>query len=239
MKQRARTHNVRQGVRENDEKCETRPIKCRRLVNIPPEEVVAAIVRNDFLLVKSMVRNTPWILDTHERFSFQLPNSYTRVDASLLAVAVAYKRFQIVNYFLSRGAYVDAYSFSLSGMVGDVSIARVLLEHGANIHANDDAALFLAAENGHDEMVRFLVEQGANIHAKNDRALCWSAKNGHETIVEYLLDKGANVHANDDFALVLSAEEGNAQIIKLLIQRGANVCTDNNRALCIAAKKDV
>lgn len=63
---------------------------------------------------------------------------------------------------------------------------QLLVEQGANIHANDDYALCLAARNGHLDVVKYFVEQGADICAWGDTALDWADETGHPEIVEYL-----------------------------------------------------
>ena len=70
---------------------------------------------------------------------------------------------------------------------GDLNLVKSLVQSGANIHAQDNAALRWAAGKGHLDVVKHLVEQGADIHAlDDDDALCWAAENGHLEIVNYL-----------------------------------------------------
>jgi ankyrin repeat protein len=69
---------------------------------------------------------------------------------------------------------------------GHFEIVKYLVEHGANIHADNDYALRYAARNGHLEVVTCLVENGADIRAEGDYALRWAARNGHFDIVNYL-----------------------------------------------------
>jgi len=57
------------------------------------------------------------------------------------------------------------------------------------------------AENGHSEIVKLLIESGANIHADNDYAVRWAAKNGHSEIVKLLIESGANIHTKNDYAV--------------------------------------
>ena len=67
-----------------------------------------------------------------------------------------------------------------------------MIEHGANIHTNDDEALRWAAENGHLDVVKYLVEEGASIHANDDEALKWATDKGHADVVEYLKSCSSN-----------------------------------------------
>ena len=105
---------------------------------------------------------------------------------------------------------------------GDLDKVKYLVENGADVHADNDYALCLSAENGHFDIVKYLVENGTDIHAKNDHALCWSAKNGHLEVVRLLLENGADIHAHDDFALRLSAQKGHLEVVKYLIENRAD-----------------
>ena len=72
---------------------------------------------------------------------------------------------------------------------GHLEVVVYLVEHGANIHADNDYAIRLASENGHLEVVRYLVEHGADIHANNDYAIRLASENGHLEVVRYLSRK--------------------------------------------------
>jgi ankyrin repeat protein len=70
--------------------------------------------------------------------------------------------------------------------LGYYNCVRFLIYHGANICADDDFALRLAAENGHYNVVELLIQHGAYVHADNDEALRRAVKNGHYNVVELL-----------------------------------------------------
>ena len=81
---------------------------------------------------------------------------------------------------------------------GHTDIARLLLEHGANINAADDGgstALMEAALKGHTETVRLLVERGADLNAVDKKcgrtAMVDAARRGHTDIVNILKAAGA------------------------------------------------
>jgi hypothetical protein len=63
---------------------------------------------------------------------------------------------------------------------------ELALQHGANVHADNDYALRWASDKGHLPVVQFLVQHGANVHADNDYALRWASRNGHLPVVQFL-----------------------------------------------------
>ena len=145
--------------------------------------------------------------------------------------------------------------FITAAKVGDLDTVKDLLQFGADIHANNDSALRLAARNGQTEMVQELLQptcgfiQGADIHAMNDGALKYAAENGHTETVQALLLRGANVHAEDYCALRYAAGNGHAKTLRVLLQacstvllqacstRGFSKLNILNHMLCEAARK--
>ena len=105
--------------------------------------------------------------------------------------------------------------------IGNNALVAFLLDHGANIHGQNDLALRWAAENGHTETVKLLLDRGANIHACDDAALRYAAAGGHTEMVKLLLDRGANIHAYNDDALSRAANKGHTETVKLLKARMA------------------
>jgi len=90
-----------------------------------------------------------------------------------------------------------------------------LVEQGADLHAQNDYALRLAAENGHLKVVKYLLEQGANLHTKNDYALRWAAENGQLEVAKYLLKQGANSDRLSQKVLIKLLTTYNLQIKKI------------------------
>ena len=117
------------------------------------------------------------------------------------------------------------------GKVDDINTFKYLVDNGANIHADEDCALRLYAENGQIEVVKYLIEQGADIHTYNDYALRYASKYGYLDVVKYLVENGANIHADDDFALRWSAEKGHLEVLKYLIEQGADIHALDDSAL--------
>ena len=58
-------------------------------------------------------------------------------------------------------------------------------------------ALYQAVEKGFKDVVELLLNEGADVHANNDYALCCAATNGHKDVVELLLNEGVDVHVSN------------------------------------------
>jgi ankyrin repeat protein len=85
-------------------------------------------------------------------------------------------------------------------------------------------ALHWVAENGNEAIARMLVEQGADISAEDkhkDTPLHCAARRVHETIVQMLIEKSASVKAtNEDGQTALDlAAERNHEATKMLLLR--------------------
>ena len=102
---------------------------------------------------------------------------------------------------------------------GHLEIVQLLLDHGADIHAQDDDPICWASRYGHLEIVQLLLDHGADVHACDDYPLRWASYNGHLEIVQLLLDHGANVHARDDYSLRWASANGHTTIVELLRSR--------------------
>jgi len=79
----------------------------------------------------------------------------------------------------------------------DGSVVRLLLDHGADVNAQNQAGwtpLDEASYYGALEVVRLLLERGADVEAKNNdgkTALHVAAAHGHDKVIELLREHGA------------------------------------------------
>ena len=105
-----------------------------------------------------------------------------------------------------------------------LQIADLLVKHGADVNADDGAALRRAAGRGDLDMVRLLVGHGADVNAPEDSgdALSAAAGSGNAAIVRLMLEKGARPSAA---ALVGAAGAGDGhgskEVTDILIAAGA------------------
>ncbi len=120
---------------------------------------------------------------------------------------------------------------------GDWSRAQSFAAEGADIHADDDAALCIAARNGETRAVAALLNNGADADARDHEPLIDACKNGYAEIVKLLLDHGAKTEGGNDDPLTWAASNGHADIVKLLIDAGADPATDKHHSLKLAAER--
>ena len=129
----------------------------------------------------------------------------------------------------------------LAAGTGNVEIARLLLDNGADVnlgggqsnwhdHSNGETPLMKASAYGHFDMVKLFLDRGANVHAKNadgENALCKAAEFGTCELVDLLISKGASVTDRCGIwmktALIAACNNRQDEIVKLLVQRGSEV----------------
>ena len=133
------------------------------------------------------------------------------------------------------GHYVTAIQAALYKR--HLSIARLLIEHGADANfRNDDVSslLHMAAQTGDPKTVSFLLSHGAHMQATDSGhspALFSALDTGNLAVIQLLIKYGANVNARDDnlstalklTPLHLALNNENFDIAKLLIKKGADV----------------
>ncbi len=113
----------------------------------------------------------------------------------------------------------------------DTSIAKILLDHGANIHAkttrNRNTALQIAVSAGQEDMAKFLIERDADVLSKNrvGSEVIRIAKYMSTEFLDLLLDNGADINNADNWNVTLlhivSGSSNNGKCIQHLIERGA------------------
>ena len=164
----------------------------------------------------------------------------------------------IVEILLESGADVNAKTadgttaLHLAAQYGNENAARVLLEHGANVHARmvppkdnlmgrkfvgGRTPLHWAAVEGHDAVVELLLDHHADPGAKNTTyrtPLQEAIMQGNELVARILIKRGAPIDDQDDEAWTplhqtshaagrLNAQTGQAAIAELLLNSGAHI----------------
>jgi ankyrin repeat protein len=116
-----------------------------------------------------------------------------------------------------------------------VETAAYLLDRGADVHARDEKALFVAVLNENTALLKFLLEKGANVHAQTEHALKVACLDGSKEVVRILLDHGADVNVDNTQTLFLACFSGHKEVVRLLLDRGAKV---NRRNLDMARHRN-
>jgi uncharacterized protein len=106
------------------------------------------------------------------------------------------------------------------------------LNHGVDIHVDNDYALRLATKHGHETLFKYLIKKGANVKAYNNQVLSLASETGNIEMVKYLINKGVNV---DIHAIRAASVRGHATVFKYLIKRAVIEKTFNNQVLYLAS----
>jgi len=155
------------------------------------------------------------------------------LNEGLIAGAEWYNVPRVIN-MLEQGADVHTNNDQAlyeASNKGFSDIVEILLRAGADVHANDDRALKSAAGRGSLATVELLLRAGANVHAGEETALIWAASSSHTDVVEVLLRAGADIHSGGDLALEQAALYGNANTVRVLLRAGADVRARSDAAL--------
>ena len=112
-------------------------------------------------------------------------------------------------------------------------IVKVLLEHGASVHAKDhdgNTPLLTACGNGNLEVVQTLIKYHADVHSTNEiceTPLHKACSGGHLEIVQELLKYEPNINAvrkGDEMTPLMSAAlSGHFEIVEELLKNGADI----------------
>ena len=70
--------------------------------------------------------------------------------------------------------------------LSDVSTFKMLIESGADLHANNCYSLKWSAYNGYLDIVKYLISNGANANVIDGYAMQWSTRKGHYEVVRYI-----------------------------------------------------
>eukprot|EP00386_Alphamonas_edax_P009289 GDKI01030577.1.p1 GENE.GDKI01030577.1~~GDKI01030577.1.p1 ORF type:complete len:618 (-),score=143.86 GDKI01030577.1:270-2123(-) len=113
---------------------------------------------------------------------------------------------------------------------------RVLLEHGAYVHAQNTmgaTALFIAAEHESAELCELLIQHGANVNAVSKTGatpLFSTARKNRMLTALLLIEKGANVNVQDKKGLTplqIATVNNFTDLIHVYIEAGADVNAAN------------
>jgi len=118
---------------------------------------------------------------------------------------------------------------------GHEKVVEVLLNHGANIEAQEektkDTGLALACSGGHFKVVDLLLKRGANKenhNVKDYTPLTMAASEGHVDIIKLLLANGAEINSHTDSKrgltpLMMAAQNGHVEAVRILSEMGSDI----------------
>lgn len=159
--------------------------------------------------------------------------------------AVMKGTYQEVEQLLAQGASVTEYesesALHAASQKGDVRIAALLLQHGADVHAKSYESgwtpLHQAASEGHIAIAQLLLEHNADINEKSkpissevyaidEPALHVAARAGHLPMVQFLVEHGADINQlrtvpDVSTALHEAVEGDNLAVLAYLFEHGA------------------
>jgi hypothetical protein len=142
---------------------------------------------------------------------------------------------EAVRYWLGRGADPNAVDESDRNALWSTEspqVARLLIDHGADINAIGDAedketALHAACRHGRVEMIDLLIKSGAQLDVRNalgETPLMKAAQSGELEAVQRLVASGANLNLrsgqNNATALGLARSDDRYEIVEFLRQAG-------------------
>jgi serine/threonine-protein phosphatase 6 regulatory ankyrin repeat subunit B len=94
------------------------------------------------------------------------------------------------------------------------------------IETSGRTVLHLASSNGADEIVQLLLQHGANIHAESCieyRPIDYAIMNGHQAVVLRLIKAGANINGANGRAMYLAVTKGHGDVARLLWKHGGSI----------------
>ncbi|MCA8354185.1 ankyrin repeat domain-containing protein [Burkholderia cepacia] len=113
-----------------------------------------------------------------------------------LCQACAHADWEKIKYLKSLGLDLTSITFlSPAARFGQVEVIKYLVQHGSDIHAENDHALYAAVTDKQLESVRCLVSLGANVNARNGEIVKIAAENDFLDIVQCLVGAGASIDA--------------------------------------------
>src|SRR5258708_22890506 len=197
---------------------------------------------------KSHLRVWVWICDPESPWRrFHRPGSPREARATPLHYATFCGMADIATFLIVEHSQdVNACGIDIDGETplhvasnqGDVELVQVLLEHGADIEAQDDygsTPIHLASFFGEVELVQVLLEHGAEIEARDNRRctpIHLASDCGDVELVQLFLKQGADAEARDEDdgnPLETAMCERHVEIVRVLLEHvlDANPHVDN------------
>jgi len=109
---------------------------------------------------------------------------------------------------------------------------RAALLDGADVHFENDSALFFACSQGSKKLVQVLIESNADVVAKNCKALrraLSGGRAGRTHVIRLLLDNGADIGNNRaNVQMMIAVKRDDLNELKIAIDDGADIHFEND-----------
>jgi ankyrin repeat protein len=126
------------------------------------------------------------------------PGTAITADTTSLVRVVLWGHPDIMIMLLEHGLRADAVdktgetALGLAAGIGDIGMARVLLDHGADAELRSSAKpLIRAAQRDKVEMVKLLIERGADVNRMDEKGQTALAAASNKEIKKMLKEAGA------------------------------------------------
>lgn len=173
---------------------------------------------DDLMLIKAVAYNRPDIVKLLLSFDADVHIS----DDKPIRDATVFNFSEIVKILLEYDADPCVYDnyclkYASSNKSNYDSIIRSLLEHGADVHVDNDAPLRNACcKEQCLETIRILINFGANVY-DNKNIMLHAIKINNIELVKLLIQSGADIHFENNQALIDACHYSRAHIAKLLL----------------------
>ncbi|PLZ03727.1 hypothetical protein CY652_04935 [Burkholderia sp. WAC0059] len=105
---------------------------------------------------------------------------------------------------LEAGDSAGETALMFAALNGDLTLAQLLVDKGAEVNRKGWTPLHYAATNGHDDVARLLIDHSAYVDAGSPNGttpLMMAARGDHLSTIRLLLDHGADLNAKNQIGL--------------------------------------
>ena len=121
---------------------------------------------------------------------------------------------------------------------GYLSLLKVFIQNGYDIHYNNDEAIRIASADGQLEIIKYLIDIGVNVFSVQNIPFYNAVINGKIEVIKYLFTLNANIiHVDNGSAVQWASEGGHLEVVQFLVENNVNIHI-NNSALYISLLND-
>jgi len=190
-------------------------------------EIFFNAIKNGQLETVKNILNEGFYVDNHcpERFNSGA-TSFCK-GSTALVVAIHYKKDNIIDYLLSKGANAERDEPLLRAAAsGNIELVNKLFKHGSKTNLN---TLLASITNNHIELTKKLLKHGSPLEDKYRSSLKESIMNSNVQMLKLLISNGGDVHwrGADGLSLLQMAYNGdNREAIQVLKKNNAAISSD-------------